>query len=249
MQAFSCIYPVCCGKIRVYDMRKDAEMFKGFTKDTSEFFWGITFNNEREWFLPRKEQFETCVNRPMKELGADCLEIMNARFPKEDFHLHVSRIYRDARRLFGRGPYKDHMWFSLWSGSRPELAPNFWFEIGAARYECGMGFPFTSPALMAAVRRAIDANPARFERLAAKIEDSGRYVIGGAEYKRPKGDPGGRAKNWYNRRDLYIVHRADCGGAELTGELTGIVTDCFVELMDMYDFLSEAALAAETEVK
>lgn len=224
-------------------------MFTGFTKDTADFFWGIAFNNEREWFLPRKELFESCANRPMKELGAACLEIMNARFPKEDFHLHVSRIYRDARRLFGRGPYKDHLWFSIWSGSRAELAPDFWFQIGAAQYEYGMGFPFTTPALMAAVRRAIDANPARFERLAAKIEDGGRFVVGGEEYKRPKGSPEGRAKNWYNRRSLYLTHRADCGSAELTAELPRIITDAYLELMDMYDFLSEAALAAETEAK
>lgn len=27
--------------------------------------------------------------------------------------LKTSRIYRDARRLFGRGPYKDHLWFCV----------------------------------------------------------------------------------------------------------------------------------------
>ena len=30
----------------------------------------------------------------------------------------VSRIYRDARRLHGRGPYKDHLWFCVERPSR-----------------------------------------------------------------------------------------------------------------------------------
>lgn len=222
-------------------------MFKGFTKDTVEFFWGISFNNEREWFLPRKALFEECVHRPMKALGADCLEIMNARFPGEDFQLHVSRIYRDARRLFGRGPFKDHMWFSIWSKRRAELAPDFWFQIGAAQYEYGMGFSQPSPALMAAFRKAIDANPARFERIAAKIEGSGCWFIGGQEYKRLKGKAEGHTASFYNRRTLYVTHRVDCGGEELTETLPQSVCAAYLELMELYDFLSEAALAAETE--
>ena len=45
-----------------------------------------------------------------KALAAQTHELMQQRFPDMDCRLHVSRIYRDARRLFGRGPYKDHLW-------------------------------------------------------------------------------------------------------------------------------------------
>ena len=44
-------------------------MFQGFTPEAVEFLWGIKFNNNREWFLPRKEQFLALVDRPMRELG------------------------------------------------------------------------------------------------------------------------------------------------------------------------------------
>ena len=87
-------------------------MFNGFTKETGEFFWELAFHNERPWFLAHKEQFERVVNEPLKLLAHDLYEEMSRRFPDADFTVHISRIYRDARRLFGRGPYKDHLWFT-----------------------------------------------------------------------------------------------------------------------------------------
>lgn len=88
-------------------------MFQGFTPEAVEFLWGIKFNNNREWFLPRKEQFLALVDRPMRELGSEIFDAIAAAYPKQSLKLHVCRIYRDARRLFGRGPYKDHLWFTI----------------------------------------------------------------------------------------------------------------------------------------
>ena len=48
-----------------------------------------------------------------RELGAQTQALFSEKFPKLSLNLHVSRIYRDARRLHGRGPYKDHLWFTL----------------------------------------------------------------------------------------------------------------------------------------
>ena len=49
-------------------------MFQGFTPEAVEFLWGIKFNNNREWFLPRKEQFLALVDRPMRELGSEIFD-------------------------------------------------------------------------------------------------------------------------------------------------------------------------------
>ena len=74
-------------------------MFTGFTKETGEFFWELSFNNERPWFLANKEQFEQVVNAPFKALAHDLYEEMTRRVPDGEFSVHLSRIYRDARRL------------------------------------------------------------------------------------------------------------------------------------------------------
>ena len=51
-------------------------MFRGFSKETSEFLWELSFNNERPWFQAHKEQFELCLNEPFKALAQTCRETM-----------------------------------------------------------------------------------------------------------------------------------------------------------------------------
>ena len=83
-------------------------MFQGYTQGTIDFLWNLRFNNERGWFQAHKEEFAELVDRPTRELAAQLTHEMTQAFPKLGLELKVSRIYRDARRLFGRGPYKDH---------------------------------------------------------------------------------------------------------------------------------------------
>lgn len=113
-------------------------MFRGFSPETIEFLWGIRFNNEKSWFEAHKQDYLTHLYQPMKELGADVQDKMLERFPKSQLNLKISRIYRDARRLFGRGPYKDHLWLTLfrWDGGEEGAAP-----------PCGSSSPPTSGAM------------------------------------------------------------------------------------------------------
>ena len=90
--------------------------FDGFSPKTSEFLWELSFNNERTWFLAHKDEFERVLNAPFKALAEETFALMQQRYPQLDCRLHVARIYRDARRLHGRGPYKDHLWFSIKGG-------------------------------------------------------------------------------------------------------------------------------------
>ena len=105
-------------------------MFQGFSRETGEFLWELGFHNERPWFLEHKEQFERCLNQPFKDLAKETGALLQQRFPELDIEGHVSRIYRDARRLFGRGPYKDHLWFTLWDSAAGKDGPAFWLQLG-----------------------------------------------------------------------------------------------------------------------
>ena len=73
-------------------------MFQGFSQEAVDFLWGIRFNNERGWFEARKEEYLTLVAGPMRELGEQVHAAVEEEFPKLGLNLHVSRIYRDARR-------------------------------------------------------------------------------------------------------------------------------------------------------
>ena len=140
-------------------------MFQGFSQEAVDFLWGIRFNNERGWFEARKEEYLTLVAGPMRELGEQVHAAVEEEFPKLGLNLHVSRIYRDARRLHGRGPYKDHLWFTL---RRPKeewvSQPAFYFELAPEYYSMGMGWYDATPLTMAKLRARIDRDPNPQER-------------------------------------------------------------------------------------
>ena len=216
-------------------------MFRGFTKQTSEFMWDLAFNNERTWFNEHKQEFESLVMKPFKELARDTHEEMQRRYPEMGLQLHISRIYRDARRLHGRGPYKDHLWFSLKNWDGLLQGPMFWFEIGAADYSYGMGFYSASPAQMESFRAGVGANPARLERLARMVKEQDEFRLDGEEYKRPKGDVG----ELLNRKCLGLECRRDFGGEVLKSGLPQRLADSFGFLVPFYEFFMELCLPEE----
>ena len=117
-------------------------MFTGYTDQTVDVFWGIRFNNEKSWFEQHKETYRAHFYEPMKALAAQVYEIFQDRHGDLELATRVSRIYRDARRLFGRGPYKDHLWLTLfrWDGGEEGARPALWFEITPDEWSYGMGF-------------------------------------------------------------------------------------------------------------
>ena len=226
-------------------MSNDNIKFEGFTPKTSEFLWELSFNNERTWFLAHKDEFEQVLNRPFKALAAETFALTEARCPGVDLRLHVARIYRDARRLHGRGPYKDHLWFSIKGDDKLLDGPMFWFEIGAADYSYGMGFYSATAAQMEAFRRSIDANPARFERMAKELDALEGFAVSGEEYKKPKGTHGGIIDQWYNRKRVGFDCTRDFGGALYSPDLPAVLADTFAALKPMYEYLAAVARSGE----
>ena len=194
-------------------------MFEGYTQGTIDFLWGLKLNNERAWFQPRKQEFLDLVDRPTRELAEQLRDEMTEAYPKLGLELKVSRIYRDARRLFGRGPYKDHLWFSLRRpGEHDGQIPCFWFEV-------------------ATPRARIDRDPKPIERLARAVERRGEFVMDGRTYKRPKGDPGPLLYPWYNSRQISFACERNCEGIFYTPELAGQVLEGWRSLVPQYEFL------------
>ncbi len=214
-------------------------MFQGFSKSTSEFLWELAFNNEREWFMAHKQDFENCLNTPFKALARDTFALMDGRYPDKGLLLHTARIYRDARRLFGRGPYKDHLWFSIKGSNGLLCGPMFWFEIGAKDYSFGMGFYDTKAEDMLNFRRTVDANPARFEKLVSDVASRGIYKVSGEEYKKTKGERDGVLAEWYNRKQLGVECTRDFGGMLYDEKLPEYLAEEFERLMPLYEYFVE----------
>lgn len=215
--------------------------FKGFSKKTSEFFWELAFNNERPWFTEHKQEFEDYVNTPFKALARDTLSCMEQDYPQEEWLCHVARIYRDARRLHGNGPYKDHLWFSVKRGDMQDVlleGPMFWFEVGAADYSFGLGFYSASAKEMELFRQKVDANPAKFKAIVDEIENCGEFSLMGEDYKRPKADRG-ELNPWYNKKYFgYEVHSEFDKGL-YDPRLPQRLARAYGRLMPLYEFFIE----------
>lgn len=166
-------------------------MFTGFSDATIDFLWELRFHNERPWFLEHKQTFLDTLDRPMKALAADVTAALEQAYPQRKWYLHVARIYRDARRLHGSGPYKESLWFTLrCDSSRGPEIPAFYFEITPHNYSYGMGCYWAKANTMACFRRAIDADPLPLTELAERLNAQSTFVLAGQDYVRPKGNPG-----------------------------------------------------------
>ncbi len=212
-------------------------MFQGFNEETIAFLWGIRFNNEKGWFEQNKRSYVNNVYEPTKALAYEVFDELRAKFPEQEMICKVSRIYRDARRLYGRGPYKDHLWFSIRRGGDDWVErPTFWFELAPEGYSWGMGFWAVKAATMERFRKELDANPERFRPLAEEAAKSERFTLGGEEYARKKGDPGGVLSAWYNRRHILLERSMPYDELSFSPALKDELVAGFSELMPLYRY-------------
>lgn len=214
-------------------------MFEGFSPEAVAFLWGVKFNNHREWFSQHKQEYLDLVDKPLRELSRQLWEAMDGEFPKLGLQQHVCRIYRDARRLHGRGPYKDHLWLVLERPGEDHLGrPAFYFEIAPNYFSYGCGFWDMSPETAARLRARIECEPKPLETLARRLNKS-KFELFGEAYKRPKGDVGKLLNPWYNRKNLGISFNGNPEGVLFMPALFDEVLEGFRFLVPYYRYFEE----------
>ena len=215
-------------------------MFTGYSDKVGDFFWELRFNNSREWFNPRKAEFDQLVMQPTKALANELYDWFQEQYPALGLNLHISRIYRDARRLFGRGPLNDHIWFSFQNAieNRGE-APCFWFQVGADGYGCGAGW-WMPAASGVQLRRMLDNDPKRAEKLLRQLDAQQEYTLSGPVYARPKGHAGEAVGRLYNMRSFSIESMHPFDARSSGPELTEWIRDGFRFLLPFYRLFEQA---------
>lgn len=165
-------------------------MFPGFPPEALTFFRGLARNNNREWFQPRKELFETHVRTPMLGLA----EAVNAEFSRfapdyiNDPKRAVYRIYRDVRFSPDKSPYKTHLAavFPRRSGSKGS-APGFYFSISAKEVGVAGGVYDPTPEHLLALRTWLAENHDAFRKVARGPEKLMGKLQGESLQRVPKG--------------------------------------------------------------
>lgn len=221
--------------------------FPGFPREMSQFFKSLKRNNRREWFQPRKSQYEQHVKEPMLELVAllnrDLASFAPAYVTEPKKALF--RIYRDTRFSHDKTPYKTHVAASFSRrGSTGLGTGGFYFSVSHDQIEVAGGIYHPLPETMLAVRRHIEAN---HEEMARILKDNkARKLVGqlqGAELTRaPKGfDPDHPAVDLIKKKDWILDVSLDPALAH-TAKLHKEIADRFRAMAPFIEFLNRPLL-------
>jgi len=166
--------------------------FPGFSPEAMQFFRGLTRNNNRDWFLPRKPLFEEHVKQPMRRV----IERVNAAMSKfapeyvTDPDKAIYRFYRDTRFSKDKKPYKEHIAanFPRRGLARHEGA-GYYFAVSHKEVAVGGGVYMPMPETLLAIRQRIADRHQEFRKLARAAAVERLYgPMHGAQLSRvPKG--------------------------------------------------------------
>ena len=214
-------------------------MFQGFSDATIDFMWGIRFNNERGWFNQHKEEYIQHFYEPMKELNAELYRRMSHDYPNHTFLSKVARIYRDARRLHGRGPYKDHLWLALQNPAEGWTdTPNLFFELGPDGWCYGMGVWCSQAVTAAKLRARMDRDPAPMEHLTELLNSQNEFCLEGEEYAKRKTPSSPVLADWYNKKHYSLIHQEPNSEVLYSPGLVDRIYEGWKFLMPFYDYLA-----------
>lgn len=212
-------------------------MFQGFSDATIDFMWGVRFNNERSWFNQHKQEYIDHFYDPMKALAGELFQRLDDANPELGLFCKVSRIYRDARRLHGNGPYKDNLWFSFRGpGEQWHDHPTFWFELCPDHWSYGIGFWCAQAATMAKFRARLDHDPQTASKLLRGL--NGEFQLTGPEYSKAKKPPVPELAQWYNKKNFSFEHAEKNSDVLYDRALVDRLFDGMQFLVPFYRFLA-----------
>ena len=146
--------------------------FRGFPPEALQFFRGLSRNNRREWFLPRKPLFEKKVKEPMRQL-VDALNAALHDFAPEyetDPDKAIFRIYRDVRFSKDKKPYKEQIAATFHRhGSMSHGQGGYYVAISHKSVAVGGGVYMPEPPQLLAIRQHIAERHEERRRFASSL--------------------------------------------------------------------------------
>ncbi len=218
-----------------------------FTTESLKFLGDLAENNSRDWFTPRKAQYETLVRDPFLAL----IEAMQPALAKISPHYRADpkpmggslfRLYRDARFSNDKSPYKP------WAGARffherakQTAAPSFYLHIAPGDCFIGGGIWHPEPDTQRKIRTFILENPSSWVESTQNTKFKNQFTLGGDTLVRPpRGfDPNHALIADIKRKDFVAVRALTDAQVCHAGLLTQVST-CFASVAPLVDYLCAA---------
>jgi uncharacterized protein (TIGR02453 family) len=162
-----------------------------FPPEALKFFRSLARNNDRDWFQPRKEIYESQVRAPMIRM----VEQVNTELAKfaphyiNDPKKAVYRIYRDTRFSSDKTPYKTHVAaiFPRRGSESKHAGPGLYFSVSHTGVEIAGGVYMPQPEDLLKIRTWLAENHQSFRKMARGPAKLMGELRGGALTRVPKG--------------------------------------------------------------
>jgi len=165
-----------------------------FRPEALTFLRNLAKHNDREWFQPRKAQFEAELREPMLAVVRKVTEAMVDFAPAHVRPAEKSlfRIYRDTRFSSDKRPYKTHV-AAWWThmGLDKTSGAGFYFHVSAKEVVIAAGAYMPEKEQLAAIRHWLLENHVAFRKLLKKpaLREAFAEFDGNALIRPPKGFP------------------------------------------------------------
>ena len=229
-----------------------AKPLRALPRETLVFLRALKRNNRREWFQPRKEQFEADVRAPMLAVVEQLAGDMRSFAPEivVDPKTAMYRIYRDTRFSDNKTPYKTHVAAVFpWRGLPKHEGAGLYFHVSPDEVWIGGGMYAPQTPQLHAVREHIAANAGR---LRAIVESPGfRRQVGQLEGERLQRVPRGFPRD--HRAAEYLKYRQFLAGRDLppafacSPKFYATIVAVFRQVAPLARFLNEP-LARKSEI-
>ena len=221
------------------------ESMPRFGPEALKFLRALKRNNRREWFQPRKDDYERSVRMPMIAIVERLAVDMRAVAPEVvvDPKRAVFRIYRDTRFSSDKSPYKTHVAASFpWRRAARHEGAGLYFHVSPTEVWIGGGLYAPETAQLQAVREHLAAN---LRRLTSIVESASfRRTVGAVEGEKlqrvPRGFPADHeAADWLRFRQ-FLAGRDVAPSMVTTARFYPTILETFRVIVPLIRFLNEA---------
>jgi uncharacterized protein (TIGR02453 family) len=165
-----------------------------FSSDALKFLRNLARHNDREWFTPRKAEFDELLRQPMLAIVRKITDAMLDFAPNHVRPAEKSlfRIYRDTRFSNDKRPYKTHVaaWWTH-TGLDKTSGAGFYFHVSPKEVVIAAGAYMPEKEQLAAIRHWLLDNHAEVRKLLSRpaIKKAFTEFEGNALTRPPKGFP------------------------------------------------------------
>ncbi len=213
-----------------------------FSPEALQFLRDLKENNDREWFQPRKEEYERLLRGPMLAAVEEVNRALSRKAPDyiTDPAKSVYRVYRDTRFSPNKTPYKTHIGALLWHRRLgKDGGAGLYFHLSTDEFLTAAGLYHVPNDMLLKVRNHIAAE----HKALAKVL-RGKTLLGDKLTRPPKGFAADHpAIEYLKHKDLLLEDQMPAERA-LAPEAIQTLTERLVGYLPFVEFLNQPFLKA-----